>query len=31
MEVLELPRGAAIDLLLSHGGDPAAAIVSVLG
>lgn len=30
MDVLEVPRSAAIELLISHGGDPAAAIVSVL-
>lgn len=31
MEVLELPRGTALELLAEHGGDPQAVILSVLG
>ncbi|KXZ41377.1 hypothetical protein GPECTOR_513g486 [Gonium pectorale] len=30
MEVLELPRGAAIELLARHGGDVTAAVLSVM-
>lgn len=31
MEVLELPRGTALELLAEHRGDPQAVILSVLG
>jgi hypothetical protein len=31
MEVLELPRGTALELLAEHGDDAQAVILSVLG